>query len=287
MTESLIHSAAHPAAIRAGSRGTGIFVYAPNSVEGDEVRSYARNLHNLLGLTVCYETLEGKVDPECMGQESGGCDLVVLGEPAWSLRNGSTQAVRYGSAQALVEALLPGKACAQAIARTPASILLARRPRWPIRNILLILRIENTDEAAVDWLVRLARPDERARNHADNVSVTILPLVPSVPAMYNMGQHIQVGLDVLLSPNTPSGYFLRCIAHQLARLQIEANLRLRQGKPDQQIREELAEGNYDLVLIGSEPHGRLYRLLLGEIVTPMLRWIDRPLLIARSVGSEL
>jgi nucleotide-binding universal stress UspA family protein len=99
--------------------------------------------------------------------------------------------------------------------------------------------------------------------------------------MYNVGQHVQVGLDVLLSPNTPSGHYLRHIACQLARLQIEANLRLRQGSPDRQIQDEVAEGNYDLIVIGSEPHGRLYRLLLGEIVTPMLRWIDRPLLIAR------
>jgi len=278
MTESIIQSAAHAAAI---SAGTGMRVYAPDSAAGDEVRAYARNLHNLLGLEVCYQMLEEKDDLECVGQDSGGCDLVVLGEPAWSLRQ--------GSAQALVEALLPGQACAQVIARSSTSVLLTRRPCWPIRRILLILRIEDTDEAAVDWLVRLACPDERARrlvgNLAEDVSATILPLVPSVPAMYNMGQHIQVGLDVLLSPNTPSGHYLRHIAERLARQQIECNLRVRQGNPDRQIQDEVAEGAYDLIVIGSEPHGRLYRLLLGEIVTPLLRWVDRPLLIARPVGS--
>ena len=43
----------------------------------------------------------------------------------------------------------------------------------------------------------------------------------------------------------------------------------------------MEEGTYDLVLIGAEPHGRFYRRLLGELVMPLLRWIDRPLLIAQ------
>ena len=291
MTESIIQSAVHAAAISAGPASTGMLVYAPDSSAGEEVRAYARNLQNLLGLEVCYQTLEGKDDLECAGQESGGCDLVVLGEPAWSLRQGSAQVLRQGSAQALVEALLPGQTCAQAIARSPASVLLIRRPCWPIRRILLILRIEDTDEAAVDWLVRLACPDERARSlvgdAAGGVSATILPLVPSVPAMYNMGQHIQVGLDVLLSPNTPSGHYLRHIAQQLARQQIECYIHVRQGSPDRQIQDEVAEGGYDLIVVGSEPHGRLYRLLLGEIVTPLLRWVDRPLLVARPVNGAV
>jgi hypothetical protein len=34
-------------------------------------------------------------------------------------------------------------------------------------------------------------------------------------------------------------------------------------------------------LIGAEPFGRFYHLLLGELLAPLLRWIDRPLLIAQ------
>jgi nucleotide-binding universal stress UspA family protein len=99
--------------------------------------------------------------------------------------------------------------------------------------------------------------------------------------MYNLGNRVQTGLDVLLSPNTPSGNYLRYVAQQLKHWQIDGNLHLRQGDPEWQIRDEVAEGNYDLVVIGAEPRGRFYRRLLGELVTPLLRWIDRPLLIAR------
>ena len=61
-----------------------------------------------------------------------------------------------------LEMLLTGQPCGQAIAQSSTSFLLARRPRWPIRSILLILRIEKTDEAAVDWLARLAQPGKTA-----------------------------------------------------------------------------------------------------------------------------
>jgi nucleotide-binding universal stress UspA family protein len=137
----------------------------------------------------------------------------------------------------------------------------------------LILRIEETDEAAAAWLAHLVQPGK--------MDVTILPLVPSLPAMYSLGNRVQTGLDVLLSPSTPSGNYLRYVAQQLKHWQIDGNLHLRQGDPDRQIRDEVAEGAYDLVVIGAEPHGQFYRALLGEMVKPLLRWIDRPLLIAR------
>ncbi len=87
-------------------------------------------------------------------------------------------------------------------------------------------------------------------------------------------------MNVLLSPNTPSGQRLEQIVLQLARWKIEYDLHLRQGKPHYQIREEVSQGNYDLIIIGSKPYGRFYRLLLGELVAPLLRWVNRSLLIA-------
>jgi nucleotide-binding universal stress UspA family protein len=101
--------------------------------------------------------------------------------------------------------------------------------------------------------------------------------------MYNLGNRLQTGLDVLLSPNTPSGQQLRRIAQRLTRWQIESDLRLRQGEPDCQVREEVADGNYDLIIVGAEPYGRLHRLLPDELVGPLLRWVNRPLLIARPI----
>jgi nucleotide-binding universal stress UspA family protein len=99
--------------------------------------------------------------------------------------------------------------------------------------------------------------------------------------MYGRGNRVQTELDILLPSNTPSGKHLRRIAEQLKQWQIAGDLHLRQGEPGWQIRDEVTEGNYDLILIGAEPRGRLYRFLFGELIGPLLYWIDRPLLIAR------
>ena len=234
-----------------------MLVCLPDSAEGCVVREYAQYLRGVLGGRICYEPMLSKEDVDCIRQASTNCDLIVFGEPE----------------QSWLETLLTGRPCVQAAAQSSTSFLLARRPRWPIKRILLILRIEETDEAAAAWLAHLVQPGKTA--------VTILPLVPTIPIMYSLGNRVQTGLDVLLSPNTPSGNYLRYIAQQLKHWQIDGNLHLRQGDPDRQIRDEVAEGDYDLILIGAEPHGRFYRAQLGEMVKPLLCWIDRPLLIAR------
>ena len=233
-----------------------MLVCLPDSAEGCVVREYAQYLRGVLGGRICYEPMLSKEDVDCIRQASTYCDLIVFGEPE----------------QSWLETLLNGRLCNQAVAKSSTSFLLARRPRWPIRHILLALRIEETDEAAAAWLAHLVQPGKTA--------VTILPLVPSFPAMYRLRNRVQ-RLDLLLSPNAASGNYLRYVAQQLKHWQIDGNLHLHQGDPDRQIRDEVAEGTYDLVVIGAEPRGLFYRRLLGELVTPLLRWIDRPLLFAR------
>jgi nucleotide-binding universal stress UspA family protein len=241
-----------------------MLVYLPDSSVCDTVRAYAHYLQGLLGDQICYKPMISNEDVTRIKQAGASCDLIVFGEPE----------------QSWLETLLIGRPVDQVVAQSSTSLLLARQPRWPIKRILLILRIDQTDEAAVCWLARLAQPRVTA--------VTILPIVPSLPAMYRQGSGVQPGLDVLLSPNTPSGRHLRQLAEQLKQWQIEGDLHLRQGEPDWKIRDEVANKNYDLILIGAEPHGRLYRFLLGELVGPLLSWVDRPLLIARlpQLGME-
>jgi nucleotide-binding universal stress UspA family protein len=159
----------------------------------------------------------------------------------------------------------------------PVSTLVALRPRWPIQTILLIVRVEETDEAAVDWVACLAR--------RSGAKVTILPVLSSFPSAYAPICSEETALGELLSPNTQPGRQLRCLSQRLAQWHIEGTLRFRQGEPEWQIRWEVTEGNYDLIVIGTEPYARWKRLLMGELVAPMLGWLDRPLLIARSVRA--
>ena len=75
------------------------------------------------------------------------------------------------------------------------------------------------------------------------------------------------------------------MCQQLTQWQITASLRLRQGEPEWQLRWEIAEGDYDLIVIGADPFRRWRRWLVGDLVTPMLRWVNRPLLVARPTQS--
>jgi nucleotide-binding universal stress UspA family protein len=161
------------------------------------------------------------------------------------------------------------------INRLPGSVLLVQQPHWPLHRLLLVVRADGHDEPAVAWTERLAAQSGAA--------VTILPVVPSLPGLYQHGTRVQPPLEVLLSPATFSGAYLQAYARRLGQLGIEGNICQRVGAPNWQIRSEMAQGGYDLVLIAEESTSRALRWLLGELVTPLLGWLKRPLLLARPV----
>lgn len=222
-----------------------------------QVEAYARYLRDLLAGQITRWQLPPKDGLAQVKAAARHYDLVIFEE----------------GEQSLPERLFSGRPGCKAVAQLPASILVARQPRWPIYNILLIARAEETDEAAAEWVGRLAR--------ASSATVTVLVIVPSLPAMYSQSHFVQPGLDVLLAPNTHSGQQLRHMAEQFAQWRIAGTLHLRQDEPHRQIEKEVSAGNYDLLVIAAESQGRLQRLLLGELVHPLLKWIDRPVLVAK------
>lgn len=154
--------------------------------------------------------------------------------------------------------------------------LVVRNPRWPIGQILLVLCGEERDRAAVDWVLHLA--------HKAHSKVTVLAVVPPVPAMFGHRAGIGDGLPGLLTANSPLGQEMRQVARHLVAWEIEAALRLREGPPEVQIRRELAEGDYDLVAVAGRPCGVVRRWLQGDETSDALQWTDRPVLITRPVN---
>jgi nucleotide-binding universal stress UspA family protein len=159
----------------------------------------------------------------------------------------------------------------------PFAALVAGRPCWPIDRILLIVWGDDADEAAIDWMLRLAR--------ASGGTVTALAVVPQVPAMYGRPAGMVQGLPMLLTTSTPMGRRMRQTARHLVGWEIPGTLRLRQGSPDWQIRRELVEGDYDLVVLAARPRRHWQRWLEGDLLCPLLRWTDRPVLIATPPGT--
>jgi len=138
---------------------------------------------------------------------------------------------------------------------------------------LLIVRADQTDWAALPWIEQLAQPG-RTR-------VSILPIVPPWPRLHRASEYAQPTPEVLLAPNTVSGAMLEQFVHRLHRQQLPTTLALSRGEPDLRIREEVAAGDPDLIVIAAESHSRWVRWFQGELVRPLLHWVDCPLLIAK------
>ncbi len=69
--------------------------------------------------------------------------------------------------------------------------------------------------------------------------------------------------------------------HGLKRGSVEGSVSRRQGDPLAHIRNEVRAYVYGLIVIAAEPTSGWERWLLGEVVAPLLRWADRPVLVAR------
>lgn len=157
--------------------------------------------------------------------------------------------------------------------KLPSSLLVVRQPSWPLKHILLILRNDARDETAVDWTVTLAR--------LSGAYVTILPLTLKLPALDNWDSPVRCSIDTILTSETTFGKKLRFVAQRLANSEISAVLRLRQEPPTWQIRFELLENEYDLIVINSEPQDDLWHWILDELVNPLLSWTDRSVLVTK------
>jgi nucleotide-binding universal stress UspA family protein len=234
---------------------------AQSDPAGDEVWTYAQDIGGLLGAYVnrFHAPLETGIALDTLLEEVTHtvCDLVLLKEPE----------------QSPVERLLLGSVGRRVVERIPTSLLFVRRPRWPLREILLVVQGDEGDDVALDWVVRLAR--FRA------ITVTVSSVVPPVPAMYCGMDRMGQGMASLLAGNSALGRQMRWTAQQLAEYRIEHTLRLCQGTPDLEVRREMVGGDHDLVVVSAGCSHQWLRYLMGELVVPMLRWAVQPVLIAR------
>jgi nucleotide-binding universal stress UspA family protein len=222
----------------------------------DQWVGYTAYLSALLGSQPLYRSSLSSGDWPGVG--SADSDLIIYDDaaPTWKQRW-----LRWAPACNLV-------------AQSPGPILFARQPRWPLRHILLIVRAEQTGEAALAWVERLAL--------LSGAAVTLLPIVPPFPRLHQSGGSLaHTSLDVLLAPNSACGARLLHYASRLQQRHIPGNLYHRQGSPATQIRRQIRETDDDLIVIAAEPYGRLERWFLGELVGPLLSWVNRPVLVAK------
>lgn len=160
------------------------------------------------------------------------------------------------------------------VEQTKRSLLILQQPRWPLTHILFIVRAEPSDWCALSWIERLAQPAETA--------ITILPIVPPWPRFHRSTPYAQPAPEILLAPNTVSGAMLAGMRRRLQQQQFAVTFSLTSGEADWRIRTAAAACNPDLIVIAAETEKRWLRLLYGELVSPLLRWVTCPLLITKA-----
>lgn len=106
-----------------------------------------------------------------------------------------------------------------------------------------------------------------------------MPIVPPYPRLYQRGAMMQLPTDVLADHDSATQ--LAGYVRWIDGLSVEGSVSRRQGDPVAQIRNEVRAHVYDLIVIAAEPSSSWERWLMGEVVSPLLRWAERPVLVAR------
>lgn len=241
-----------------------ILVCNQNNRDTDSAEHYAEYIGSLLNGQLTGFPLQQTHDNFNTLIESAKCfqDLVIFSEPD----------------QPLFKQILSGPSGCKAVERLPTSVLITRQPRWPLKRILLVSRGYHTDNLAVDWLVRLVQPSKAL--------TTILALTPgSSASCQRAATTMPHGLADWLASDTPLGHQLRRISEQMMNWEIQGRLRFRQGAPVEQIEQEITEEDYSLVIIAADPDDWWQRRLLGEVVNPLLHWINCPVLVAKCLAG--
>lgn len=236
-------------------------LWLPDKSKSLEIESYARHIAFSLGahLTKCETNI--RLDKRCKALSSEidqkGADIFILGP------------CKQTNLEKLVEGHLENRLAAQ----LQTSLWFVRSPIWPIKNILLILSDGRMQQSAVDWAVTIARTWAS--------KVTVLPLILPLPAMYAQVRRMRFSMESLLASGSKLGEELRLVSQRMVNAGIDATLRIRQETPAWQIRSELAENDYDLVVIDGEPPNKLFNWIQGELVNTFLLRTDRSVLVAK------
>jgi nucleotide-binding universal stress UspA family protein len=135
------------------------------------------------------------------------------------------------------------------------------------RNILVALDGSPDAEAALRHAVTLAR-DQNAR-------LTLLSVVPRPP--------VPTGAGVAPPPDlTESHAALLRRALEAVPGDVGVTTRLEHGDPAAAILARVAEGAFDLVVMGSHGHSRVHRALLGSVSERVLKAATVPVLLMRA-----
>ena len=121
----------------------------------------------------------------------------------------------------------------------PAIMIVPDKPSWPLTNLMMALPNSNTEyECAIRWTSLLA--------HSSQSQVTVIPFLPPVPVFF--GSYMNHRIQALLTAGDPLGSVMRSIAQKFSEENVDWVFKLQDGEPQDQLCEELAASDPDLVI---------------------------------------
>ena len=156
--------------------------------------------------------------------------------------------------------------------RTDCPVLIVNKEYDRLERLLICTSGQKVAERVVEFSARFAQ--------ATQTRVSLLHVVSQVPAMYTGLDEIEETLAELLQTETPLAQHLRWCAQTLDQYSVPAELELRHGVVVDEILNEVREGDYDLVAIGSAAVKKSWQAwMLGDVTRQVIDCAPCPVLV--------
>jgi nucleotide-binding universal stress UspA family protein len=117
---------------------------------------------------------------------------------------------------------------------------------------------------------------------AVGAAVTLLHVMAEPPAMYADLVELEEDLDRLLESKSELGINLVRQKQDLERLGVPTQVRIRHGLVIDQVFEEVAQGDYDVIVTGTSPaRGVVRHYIMGDLTRTILNRANCPILVVR------
>ncbi len=193
---------------------------------------------------------------------SQGLDIPSANLPAPALNLERVLAAARQGQAVLTVLNIPAGQTPYLLTQSATPMLLVRGPHLPLKRILMVWRGFSSDNGLINWMIPFA--------HRLNCRINVMPLTEPSPR----------GLPDLLSAHGPAKQHLEECLHLLEAKGIQSNLKFRQGQPEEQIVNELADHDYDLLAIAAEGQGEFVNRVLTALETQNVH-SGRPIFILK------
>lgn len=230
-------------------------------IEGDDkaraesaIKS-GKSILQSIGLTASEIIREGDPASEILKEgRRGDYDMIVMGSHGLK---GIKEFLIGGTARKVVE-------------YSRRSVLIVRGEK-AISRILICISVSKYCGEVIEFGGMIAK--------ATDSEVTVLNVIP-VPMMY---AHVESDIEFkeLMKANPMRARYLQEAAKTLRRVGWEAEIKLREGFPEEEILKEATEGNFDLIMLGSHSWTGVSHLLIPSLSYTIVKHAKNSVLIVK------